>query len=120
MTPGNFTMLKLPFLTATPPMATKIFLLASMSRELRCQCPMVTPCALGGKACAQAFPAASVNISDNAAISLVMADLFVEPTLSDERRAARTLPLRQGARKPMAILPSRPASATRGGEARGE
>src|SRR5258705_4033257 len=74
MTPGNRTMSKLPFLTAVPPIATKIFLLASMSREFICQCPMVTPISLGGKACAQAVPATRLNISDNAAISLVMAE----------------------------------------------
>src|SRR5258706_430017 len=81
-------MLKLPFLTATPPMATKIFLLASMSRELRCQCPIVAPAAWGGKVGAEGVPAASVNISDKAAIHLVMADLFVELIGGD----ATTLP----------------------------
>ena len=32
---------------ATPPMARKICLLAATSRELRCQCPFVTPASLG-------------------------------------------------------------------------
>src|SRR5882724_5112693 len=56
-TPGNFTTSKLPALIAVPPMATKIFLLASTSRVLRCQCPMVTPASFGGNACAHAVPA---------------------------------------------------------------
>ena len=49
MTPGNRTSSKNPALTAVPPIATKIFLLASTSRELRCQWPMVTPFSLGVK-----------------------------------------------------------------------
>jgi len=48
ITPGNFTISKLPFFIAVPPMATKIFLLASMSFEFRCTWPIVTPSGLGG------------------------------------------------------------------------
>ena len=47
-TPGNITLLKSPVIPGVlPPMPTKIFLLASTSFELRCQCPMVTPASLG-------------------------------------------------------------------------
>src|SRR5436309_10724556 len=87
-------MSKLPFLTAVPPMATKIFLLASISREFMCQCPMVTPASLGGYACARAVPATRLNISDKAAISLVIAGLLLRSEF------ARNLALRQGRRKP--------------------
>src|SRR6266567_5169442 len=69
-------MSKLPFLTAVPPRATKIFLLASISREFMCQCPMVTPASLGGYACARAVPATRLNISDKAAIRLVIGALL--------------------------------------------
>src|SRR3954454_21262333 len=49
-----------------PPMPTKIFLLASMSFELRCQCPMVTPASLGVKGCADTVPVATVVVRNNA------------------------------------------------------
>src|SRR5712671_3057412 len=81
-------MSKLPFLTAMPPIATKIFLLASMSREFICQCPIVTPISLGGNACAQAVPATRLNISDNAAISLVMADPLLRREFSRNYHSA--------------------------------
>jgi len=47
-TPGNRTNSKSPGFIAVPPIATKIFLLASISLELRCQWPMVTPDSLNG------------------------------------------------------------------------
>ena len=47
-TPGNRTNSKSPGFIAVPPIATKIFLLASISLELRCQWPMVTPASLNG------------------------------------------------------------------------
>ena len=47
-TPGKRTISNAPGLIAVPPMATRIFLFASTSRELRCQWPMVTPTSLGG------------------------------------------------------------------------
>src|SRR5947209_598872 len=56
-----------------PPMPTRIFLLTSMSRELRCQCPIVTPASLGVKGCALAAPAASVVVRKSAAIRVLMA-----------------------------------------------
>src|SRR5712671_6834311 len=87
-------MSKLPFLTAVPPMATKIFLLASISREFMCQCPMVTPASLGGYACARAVPAIRLNISDKAAIRFVMGDLLLCWEF------AANLSLRQDRRKP--------------------
>jgi hypothetical protein len=40
-----------------PPSATNSFLLASTSREFKCQCPIVTPASFGGAACAEAEPA---------------------------------------------------------------
>src|SRR5258707_6697626 len=82
-------MSKLPFLTAVPPIATKIFLLASMSREFICQCPMVTPASLGGNACAQAVPATRLNISDKAAISLVIADPLLRREFARTYHSAR-------------------------------
>src|SRR2546425_3421115 len=75
-TPGNFTTSKLPDLMAVPPIATKIFLLASMSRVLRCQCPMVTPASFGGNDCAQTIPTARVEIIHRTAISLFIAGSF--------------------------------------------
>src|ERR1700677_3054455 len=56
-TPGNLTTSKSPRLTDVPPMATKIFLLASTSRELRCRWPIVTPASFAGNGCAEAAPA---------------------------------------------------------------
>src|SRR2546427_1105707 len=76
-TPGNFTTSKLPDLMAVPPIATKIFLLASTSRVLRCQCPMVTPASFGGNDCAQPIPTARVEIIHRTAISLFIAGSFL-------------------------------------------
>ena len=46
-TPGKVTRCRRSSLVSTPPMPTKIFLLAATSRELRCQWPMVTPASFG-------------------------------------------------------------------------
>src|SRR3979490_795678 len=56
-----------------PPIPTNIFLLTSMSFELRCQCPMVTPASLGVKGCAQAAPLVRADVSNSAANNRVMA-----------------------------------------------
>src|ERR1700704_803492 len=71
-TPGNFTMSKSPGLAATPPNATKIFLLASTSRELRCQCPIVTPASFGGAGWAKAVPIVRLDTSQSADINAFM------------------------------------------------
>src|SRR5712675_1923355 len=70
-------MSKSPGLAATPPRATKIFLLASTSRELRCQCPIVTPASFGGAGCARAVPAARLDTSQSADINAFMGRLPV-------------------------------------------
>jgi hypothetical protein len=44
-----------------PPIATKILLFASMSREFICQCPLVTPAALTGNGCADASAGTSTE-----------------------------------------------------------
>src|SRR5712692_4182518 len=74
LTPGNRTISKSPALIAAPPMPTKIFWLAAMSRELRCKCPMVTPASLGVNGCAHAVPAVRLDASQSAAISFFMTD----------------------------------------------
>jgi hypothetical protein len=51
---------------AVPPIATKIFLFASMSREFICQCPLVTPAALTGNGCADASAGTSREITHDA------------------------------------------------------
>jgi len=56
---------------AVPPKARKIFLLASTSPELRCQCPMVTPASLGGNGCAQADAVAKPVMSHSAGMSVL-------------------------------------------------
>src|SRR5215813_462389 len=69
--PGNFTISKVPSLNAVPPKARKIFLLASTSPELRCQCPIVTPASLGGNGCAQADAVAKPVMSHSAGMSVL-------------------------------------------------
>jgi hypothetical protein len=76
-------MVKSPGLTTVPPMAARIFALASTSRELRCQCPMVTPTSFGGAACAKAdatmrFDTRRLDASHRAEISLVTAASLLE------------------------------------------
>jgi hypothetical protein len=61
---------------------TKIFLLASTSRELRCQCPIVTPASFGGAACAKADPAASCDASHSVAIKVFIGPPPVERMLA--------------------------------------
>jgi hypothetical protein len=63
----------LPALIAVPPIATKIFLLASMSREFRCRWPLVTPAALTGNGCAHAAAGTSSEITHSAEINFLMA-----------------------------------------------
>src|ERR1700704_6100050 len=75
-------MSKSPGLAATPPKATKIFLLASTSRELRCQCPIVTPASFGGAGWARAGPAARLDTSQSADINAFMGRLPVGFALS--------------------------------------
>src|SRR5262245_58932209 len=60
---------------AVPPIATKIFLFASMSREFRCQCPLVTPAALTGNGCADASAGTSMEITQTARSSFFTAIL---------------------------------------------
>jgi hypothetical protein len=81
-TPGNLTYCNgAPcMLAAVPPMPTKIFLLASMSAELRCKCPMVTPASFGGMVCATAAPAARFDASHNAVMNA-----FTRPSLNVRR-----------------------------------
>src|SRR5262245_41532828 len=67
-TPGNVTRCSGPPSAAVPPIPTKIFLLASILAELRCQWPMVTPASLGLKGCAQAEPLARHEVTNRAAI----------------------------------------------------
>src|SRR3989442_1393588 len=67
-------------------MATKIFLLASTSRVLRCQCPMVTPASLGGNDCAHVVPAARKQITHTGEISLV--SLFIADPLFEGEGAS--------------------------------
>src|SRR6266850_1915279 len=77
-TPGNFTTSKFPALIAVPPIATKIFLFASTSRVLRCQCPMVTPASFGGNDCAHVVQTARNGIMHRTEISLLKAGSFLE------------------------------------------
>src|SRR5689334_3932258 len=74
-TPGNLTISKLPALIGVPPIATKIFLFASMSREFRCQWPLVTPAALTGNGCADASAGTSVEMTQTARNSFFTAIL---------------------------------------------
>src|SRR5262245_31067177 len=60
---------------AVPPIATKIFLFASISREFRCQWPLVTPAALTGNGCADASAGTSMNITHDARSSFFTATL---------------------------------------------
>src|ERR1700689_3487438 len=61
-------------------MPTKIFSLAAMSLELRCQCPLVTPASLNGNGCAPTAPAANVDASTKAANNVVFMDAsLLEP-----------------------------------------
>src|SRR4030095_9052328 len=74
-TPGNLTISKLPALIGVPPIATKIFLFASMSREFKCQCPLVTPAALTGNGCADVNAGTSMEITQTARSSFFTANL---------------------------------------------
>jgi hypothetical protein len=64
-----------PATYALPPMPTKIFSLAAMSLELRCQWPLVTPASLNGAGCAAAVPAAKADASNKAANTVVFMDV---------------------------------------------
>src|SRR5262245_65318233 len=67
-------------------MPTKIFSLAAISFELRCQCPLVTPASLNGNGCAVAAPTArAVDASNKLANNTV----FITPSLL---RSIRPLP----------------------------
>jgi hypothetical protein len=63
-----------PGMNNLPPMARKIFLLASTSFEARCQCPMVTPTVLNGAGCAAAMPAVSTEASNKPTNIFVFTD----------------------------------------------
>src|SRR6266516_6266311 len=63
-------------------MARKTFLLVSTSRELRCQCPMVTPASPGGNGCAQVDAVAKLVMSDSIGTSL----LTIASCIGYERR----------------------------------
>src|SRR5262245_31466564 len=80
-------------------MSTNIFFCASMSRELRCQWPMVTPSPFGAKGCAEAEPTATVEKRNSAAISLVIVCLPVSLMVAVDRRLVRTLSPARGVRK---------------------
>src|SRR6267143_18762 len=68
-----------------PPIAKKIFLLASMLRVLRCQCPMVTPASFGGNACPHAIPAESIKIPHKTKIIFVTTYSFLDCQMCNER-----------------------------------
>src|SRR6267378_4604249 len=83
-TPGNRTRALSPW-TSVPPIAKKIFLVASMLRVLRCQCPMVTPASFGGNACPHAIPAESIKIPHKTKIIFFTTYSFLDCQMCNER-----------------------------------
>jgi hypothetical protein len=70
--PGNIISGAPPGRKSFPPIARKIFLLASESLEMMCQCPIVRPNSLNGAGCAAAFPMASADASATIAATAVV------------------------------------------------
>src|SRR5215813_9355087 len=93
-TPGNRTRALSPW-TSAPPIAKKIFLVASMLRVLRCQCPMVTPASFGVNACPHAIPAESTKIPHKAKVSFFTTYSFLDCQMCDERLPKLRINIRQ-------------------------